>query len=109
MLQLEKNTEKVRQRAKELGFDACGFSKARRLEKHERLLEEWLHQDRQGQMQWIIIILINGSIPPNLFRDQNRWFRSSATITPKKPEKSMSGKAFLKLQNTPWEPIITLC
>lgn len=53
MLQLEKNTEKVRQRAKELGFDACGFSKARRLEKHERLLEEWLHQDRQGQMQWM--------------------------------------------------------
>jgi len=49
---LEK-TEKIRNKALDLGFDACGFAKARRLEKEERRLEEWLKQDRHGEMSWM--------------------------------------------------------
>jgi len=46
-------TEKIRNKALDLGFDACGFAKARRLEKEERRLEEWLKQDRHGEMSWM--------------------------------------------------------
>jgi len=48
-----KLTEKIRARALELGFNACGFARARRLEKEERRLEEWLNQDRHGEMSWM--------------------------------------------------------
>jgi len=49
----QERTQKVQSRALELGFDACGFAKARRLEKEERRLEEWLQQDRHGEMSWM--------------------------------------------------------
>ncbi|HKJ45989.1 MAG TPA: tRNA epoxyqueuosine(34) reductase QueG [Balneolales bacterium] len=53
MTHLEKVTEQVRLEATRLGFEACGFSKARRLEKEERRLEEWLLGNRNGTMDWM--------------------------------------------------------
>ncbi|HKJ34748.1 MAG TPA: QueG-associated DUF1730 domain-containing protein, partial [Balneolales bacterium] len=53
MTNQEKITEQVRQEAFRLGFEACGFSKARRLEKEERRLEEWLLGNRNGTMDWM--------------------------------------------------------
>lgn len=52
-MNLQERTEKVRREALRLGFDACGFARARRLEQEERRLEEWLSQDRHGTMQWM--------------------------------------------------------
>lgn len=52
-MNLKNRTEQVRQEAYRLGFDACGFARARRLEKEERRLEEWLNQGRHGQMLWM--------------------------------------------------------
>ena len=52
-MNLSKRTELVRQEALRLGFDACGFARARRLESEERRLEEWLHQGRHGTMGWM--------------------------------------------------------
>jgi epoxyqueuosine reductase len=46
-------TELIRNEALRLGFDACGFARARRLEQEERRLEEWLKQDRHGTMGWM--------------------------------------------------------
>ncbi|MGM0589001.1 MAG: tRNA epoxyqueuosine(34) reductase QueG [Bacteroidota bacterium] len=46
-------TQLIRNEALRLGFDACGFSRAQRLEQEERRLEEWLQQDRHGTMQWM--------------------------------------------------------
>lgn len=53
MTNLEKKTKSVREEALRLGFEACGFSKARRLEDEERRLEEWLNQGRHGSMLWM--------------------------------------------------------
>lgn len=53
MTNIEDRTNKVRQEAYRLGFDACGFARARRLDKEARLLEEWLMQGRHGTMQWM--------------------------------------------------------
>lgn len=53
MTDLTKKTETVRKEAERLGFDACGFSKARRLEDEERRLEEWLNKGRHGTMSWM--------------------------------------------------------
>jgi len=50
---LQERTKKVRREALRLGFDACGFARARRLEDEERRLEEWLSQDRHGTMHWM--------------------------------------------------------
>lgn len=47
------NTMKIRNRALELGFDACGFSRAEPLDREARRLEEWLNQGRNGQMGWM--------------------------------------------------------
>ncbi|MDR8392564.1 tRNA epoxyqueuosine(34) reductase QueG [Aliifodinibius sp. S!AR15-10] len=46
-------TQRVREEALRLGFDACGFAKAGRLEQEERRLEEWLNQGRHGNMSWM--------------------------------------------------------
>ncbi|HET6527850.1 MAG TPA: tRNA epoxyqueuosine(34) reductase QueG [Balneolaceae bacterium] len=43
----------MREAALRLGFNACGFAKAGRLEREERRLREWLNQDRHGTMGWI--------------------------------------------------------
>ncbi|MCC5925414.1 MAG: tRNA epoxyqueuosine(34) reductase QueG [Bacteroidetes bacterium] len=53
MTQQEKLTELVRQRAAALGFEACGFSKARRLVEEESRLETWLKESRHGSMSYM--------------------------------------------------------
>lgn len=53
MTKLEKYTEAVREAAKRLGFDACGFSRARRLTGEEQRLEEWLSAGHHGTMHWM--------------------------------------------------------
>jgi len=52
-MNLESRTQRVREEAIRLGFDACGFAKAGRLEREERRLEEWLNQGRHGSMEWM--------------------------------------------------------
>lgn len=49
----KQRTQHVREEALRLGFDACGFAKAGRLETEERRLEEWLNQGRHGTMGWM--------------------------------------------------------
>ncbi|MEX0945049.1 MAG: tRNA epoxyqueuosine(34) reductase QueG [Balneolaceae bacterium] len=46
-------TYKVRQKAIELGFDACGFSKAGPLDDEAFRLEQWLNQNLHGTMAWM--------------------------------------------------------
>ncbi len=53
MQKLEKTTEIIRNRAYELGFEACGFAKARQLDEHAVLLEEWLLGGKHGSMSWM--------------------------------------------------------
>lgn len=52
-MNLTERTRRVREEALRLGFDACGFARAGRLETEERRLEEWLNQGRHGTMQWM--------------------------------------------------------
>jgi epoxyqueuosine reductase len=53
MTQLEKHTALVRDRALALGFEICGFSKARRLVEEESRLETWLKEARHGNMSYM--------------------------------------------------------
>lgn len=46
-------TLKVRQKARQLGFDGCGFSRAHKLDKEARRLEQWLSEGRHGNMGWM--------------------------------------------------------
>jgi epoxyqueuosine reductase len=46
-------TMKVRQKARDLGFHACGFSQAQQLDKEARRLEQWLNEGRHGTMSWM--------------------------------------------------------
>ncbi|MGF1668833.1 MAG: tRNA epoxyqueuosine(34) reductase QueG, partial [Balneolaceae bacterium] len=46
-------TSKIRVKAIELGFDACGFAKAEFLNDEARRLEAWLYEGRQGSMHWM--------------------------------------------------------
>ena len=43
----------VKAEAARLGFDACGISKAERLDDEARQLEQWLHAGRHGTMAWM--------------------------------------------------------
>lgn len=52
-MNLRKRTQRVREAALKLGFNACGFAKAGQLEQEERRLREWLNQDRNGEMGWM--------------------------------------------------------
>lgn len=52
-LSLTERTRRVREEALRLGFDACGFARARRLEQEEQRLAEWLNQNRHGGMDWM--------------------------------------------------------
>jgi epoxyqueuosine reductase len=52
-MNLTKRTQRVREEALRLGFDACGFARVHRLETEERRLEEWLSQGRHGKMHWM--------------------------------------------------------
>ncbi|MEX0599773.1 MAG: tRNA epoxyqueuosine(34) reductase QueG, partial [Rhodothermales bacterium] len=49
----EELTRALKQRAIELGFDACGASKAVRLDEQAQRLEEWLLQGRHASMGWM--------------------------------------------------------
>lgn len=46
-------TIKVRQKALELGFNLCGFSRAEPLDEEARKLEEWLKQNMHGDLGWM--------------------------------------------------------
>ncbi len=46
-------TQKVRQKAIELGFDLCGFAKAGPLDEEAYRLEEWLNKNMHGSMNWM--------------------------------------------------------
>ncbi|MFT4603464.1 MAG: epoxyqueuosine reductase [Rhodothermales bacterium] len=43
----------LKERAKELGFLACGISKAEPLDQEAKDLEAWLHAGRHGTMKWM--------------------------------------------------------
>ncbi|RMG79152.1 MAG: tRNA epoxyqueuosine(34) reductase QueG [Bacteroidetes bacterium] len=46
-------TRKIKQKALDLGFDACGISKARFLEEEAPRLEKWLKNNAHGEMQYM--------------------------------------------------------
>ncbi|MFN3403459.1 MAG: tRNA epoxyqueuosine(34) reductase QueG [Cytophagaceae bacterium] len=48
-----KRTEIIKLKAKDLGFDFCGISKAGFLEDEAPRLESWLKKNMHGQMQWM--------------------------------------------------------
>lgn len=52
-MNIHERTEQIRQEAYRLGFEACGFAKARRLDDQERKLEEWLNGGQHGTMNWM--------------------------------------------------------
>lgn len=47
------HTRLIKQKASELGFSFCGISKAAFLEEEAPRLEQWLKDDRNGQMQYM--------------------------------------------------------
>ena len=49
----EKHTQLIKQKAKELGFDYCGISKAEKLQKEEPNLESWLSKGFHGKMAYM--------------------------------------------------------
>jgi epoxyqueuosine reductase len=49
----EKNTQLVKQKALELGFDFCGISKAEKLLEEEAHLKQWLSRGYQGKMSYL--------------------------------------------------------
>ncbi len=53
MLGMESIEDKIIQRAKELGFIDCGFSKAEKLESHENTYKDWLSQNYHGEMSYL--------------------------------------------------------
>ena len=48
-----KNSEYIKQKALELGFMACGISKAEFLEEEAPRLEKWLSENRNGEMKYM--------------------------------------------------------
>lgn len=46
-------TQLIRNKARELGFEYCGISKAEFLEEEAPRLEAWLNQNRHGTMGWM--------------------------------------------------------
>ncbi|GAB4183134.1 MAG: tRNA epoxyqueuosine(34) reductase QueG [Thermoflexibacter sp.] len=53
MLKKQDYTTFIKQKAKELGFDFCGISKAEFLEEEAPRLEKWLNQNMHGQMSYM--------------------------------------------------------
>ncbi|MBO6574103.1 MAG: tRNA epoxyqueuosine(34) reductase QueG [Rhodothermales bacterium] len=51
--QQERLARRLKQRAQELGFLACGISTAGPLDQEARDLEAWLNQGRHGTMKWM--------------------------------------------------------
>jgi epoxyqueuosine reductase len=52
-LSLAQQTHEIKSKAKALGFDNCGISRAGFLEDEARKLERWLQQGRHGTMSWM--------------------------------------------------------
>ncbi|MDC1106306.1 tRNA epoxyqueuosine(34) reductase QueG, partial [Prolixibacteraceae bacterium] len=50
---IENITDKIRQRAIEIGFLKCGFSKSKHLNEQEPKLIEWLKEKRHGEMSYM--------------------------------------------------------
>lgn len=46
-------SEQIKQKALELGFDACGITSAQFLKEHEPLLYDWLSREYQGEMEYM--------------------------------------------------------
>ncbi|UTW64642.1 tRNA epoxyqueuosine(34) reductase QueG [bacterium SCSIO 12741] len=46
-------TRFIREKANELGFMYCGISKAEKLDDEARFLENWLNQQKHGEMSWM--------------------------------------------------------
>ena len=46
-------TARIRSKALDLGFEACGFARAGFMEPEARRLEEWLNQQRNASMSWM--------------------------------------------------------
>ncbi|MEX0770930.1 MAG: tRNA epoxyqueuosine(34) reductase QueG [Balneolaceae bacterium] len=46
-------TLKIRRKAHSLGFDACGFARAEKLDREAVRLESWLNNGQHGTMQWM--------------------------------------------------------
>lgn len=44
----------IENKALEIGFDACGFSKATFLEKESHILENWISEDKHAGMDWML-------------------------------------------------------
>lgn len=53
MMNKQKYTSLIRNYALQLGFDACGFAKAERLDTEAKRLAKWLDEDRHGTMDWM--------------------------------------------------------
>ncbi|MFV1885032.1 MAG: tRNA epoxyqueuosine(34) reductase QueG [Balneola sp.] len=53
MMNKQTYTSLIRNYALQLGFDACGFAKAERLDTEAKHLAKWLDEDRQGTMDWM--------------------------------------------------------
>ncbi|NTW33971.1 MAG: tRNA epoxyqueuosine(34) reductase QueG, partial [Bacteroidetes bacterium] len=53
MLQLLEITKQIKQKAIELGFDACGIAKPDMLEKEYKHLLQWLKEDKHGNMAYL--------------------------------------------------------
>jgi epoxyqueuosine reductase len=51
--QILRNTQLIKQKAVELGFDACGISKANFLEEEAPRLEKWLNLNMHGEMGYM--------------------------------------------------------
>ena len=49
----EKHTQIIKQKAKELGFDYCGISRAEKLQQEEANLESWLSKGFHGKMAYM--------------------------------------------------------
>lgn len=46
-------SQKIKQKAREIGFLDCGFAKAERLDEEARFLERWLNQQQHGKMAYM--------------------------------------------------------
>lgn len=53
MSQIDQYTRIVKNTAQSLGFGYCGIAKAEQLDEDARRLEAWLHQNRNGTMQYM--------------------------------------------------------
>lgn len=46
-------SQKIKQKAREIGFSNCGFAKAEHLDEEAHFLERWLNQQQHGKMTYM--------------------------------------------------------